>query len=54
MEDDMPAIADFFERVLVKREPTEMVRRDVEDFRLPLQTFYYCFDNGWPPARARH
>jgi glycine hydroxymethyltransferase len=54
MEDDMPAIADFFERVLVKREPTETVRRDVEDFRLPLQTFYYCFDNGWPPAKARH
>jgi len=54
MEDDMPAIADFFERILVKREPTEKVRRDVEDFRLPLQTFYYCFDNGWPLARARH
>ena len=50
MEKDMPAIADFFERVLVKREPTATVRRDVEDFRLPLQTFYYCFDNGWPPG----
>ena len=50
MEGDMPAIADFFERLLVKREPAEAVRRDVEDFRLPLQTFYYCFDNGWPPG----
>jgi glycine hydroxymethyltransferase len=49
IETDMPAIADFFERILVKREPTEAVRRDVEDFRLPLQTFYYCFDNGYPP-----
>jgi len=51
MEDDMPAIADFFERILVKREPPETVRRDVEDFRLPLQTFYYCFDNGYPPGK---
>jgi glycine hydroxymethyltransferase len=53
MEDDMPAIADFFERILVKREPTATVRRDVEDFRLPLQTFYYCFDNGYPPRIPR-
>jgi glycine hydroxymethyltransferase len=52
-EGDMPAIADFFERVLVKREPPEAVRRDVEDFRLPLQTFYYCFDNGYPPTSSK-
>jgi hypothetical protein len=51
MENDMPTIADFFERILVKGEPAEKVRRDVEDFRLPLQTFYYCFDNGWPLRR---
>jgi glycine hydroxymethyltransferase len=52
MEDHMPTIADFFERVLVKQEKPESVRRDVEDFRLPLQTFYYCFENGRPPAKA--
>jgi glycine hydroxymethyltransferase len=52
MEEHMPAIADFFERVLVKQEKPESVRRDVEDFRLPLQTFYYCFENGWPAAKA--
>jgi glycine hydroxymethyltransferase len=51
MEAHMPVIAEFFERVLVKREKPEAVRRDVEDFRLPLQTFYYCFDNGWPPQK---
>ena len=50
MEKDMPAIADFFERILVKQEQPDDVRRDVEDFRRPLQTFYYCFDNGWPPG----
>jgi glycine hydroxymethyltransferase len=53
MEDDMPVIANFFERILVKREPPETVRRDVEDFRLPLQTFYYCFDNGYPPGKSK-
>jgi glycine hydroxymethyltransferase len=50
MGKDMPAIADFFERILVKQEQPDDVRRDVEDFRRPLQTFYYCFDNGWPPG----
>jgi glycine hydroxymethyltransferase len=53
VEDDMPVIANFFERILVKREPPETVRRDVEDFRLPLQTFYYCFDNGYPPGKSK-
>jgi glycine hydroxymethyltransferase len=50
VEKDMPAIAGFFERILVKQEQPDDVRRDVEDFRRPLQTFYYCFDNGWPPG----
>ncbi|MEZ4679646.1 MAG: aminotransferase class I/II-fold pyridoxal phosphate-dependent enzyme [Caldilineaceae bacterium] len=50
MEADMATIADFFKRVLVDGEATTAVRRDVEAFRLPLQDFYYNFDNGWPPA----
>ena len=52
MEEHMPTIAEFFERVLVKQEKPESVRRDVEDFRQPLQDFYYCFENGRPPAKA--
>ena len=51
MEDDMADIADFMARVLVKGEATEAVLKDVLDYRLPLQTFYYNFDNGWPPAK---
>ena len=47
---DMDTIAGFFERVLIDGEKPDSVRKDVEDFRLPLQNFYYCFDNGWPPA----
>lgn len=47
-EADMSAIAGFIARVLVENEVPENVARDVEDFRLPLQTIYYNFDNGWP------
>ncbi len=47
---DMGTIAGFLERVLIDGEAPDLVRKDVEDFRLPLQNFYYCFDNGWPPS----
>jgi glycine hydroxymethyltransferase len=52
MESDMETIARFFERILMDGEDPRAVRKDVEDFRLPLQTFYYCFDHGWPPSMA--
>jgi glycine hydroxymethyltransferase len=48
MEDDMDTIAEFFKRVLIDGEDTDSVRQDVEAYRLPLQDFYYNFDNGWP------
>ena len=48
MEEDMDTIAEFFKRVLIDGEDTNSVRQDVEAFRLPLQDFYYNFDNGWP------
>jgi glycine hydroxymethyltransferase len=47
-EADMAVIAGFISRVLVDGETPEAVAKDVEDFRLPLQTLYYNFDNGWP------
>ncbi|MCB9100165.1 MAG: aminotransferase class I/II-fold pyridoxal phosphate-dependent enzyme [Anaerolineales bacterium] len=47
-EADMATIADFMARVLIDGESTQTVGQDVIDFRLPLQTFYYNFDNGWP------
>jgi glycine hydroxymethyltransferase len=47
-EDDMATIADFMARVLVEGASTEAVGQDVVDFRLPLQDFYYNFDNGLP------
>jgi glycine hydroxymethyltransferase len=47
-EEDMATIADFIARVLVSGESTGSVGKDVIDFRLPMQDFYYCFDNGLP------
>ena len=47
-EADMATIADFMARVLINGESTASVGADVIDFRLPLQTFYYNFDNGLP------
>ena len=51
-EAHMPVIAELFERVLLKRENPDSVRRDVEAFRLPLQTLYYNFDHGLPEEDA--
>lgn len=47
-EADMATIADFIARILINGESPQTVGQDVIDFRLPLQTFYYNFDNGWP------
>lgn len=48
-EADMATIADFIARVLIENEAPVQVGQEVVDFRLPQQTFYYCFDNGLPP-----
>jgi glycine hydroxymethyltransferase len=48
-EAEMETIADFIARVLIEGESTELVGREVIDFRLPQQTFYYNFDHGLPP-----
>ena len=47
--DDTATIADFIARVLIENEAPVQVGQEVVDFRLPQQTFYYCFDNGLPP-----
>jgi glycine hydroxymethyltransferase len=49
-EADMETIADFVARVLIERQEPERVAHDVEAFRLPFQTLYYCFENGLPSA----
>ena len=52
IEKDMGAIADLFERILIENEAPEVVAKDVEAYREPLQKFYYNFDHGWPPGKS--
>jgi glycine hydroxymethyltransferase len=47
-EAEMNQIADFIARVLVHGEEPEQVGQEVEEFRRPFQTIYYCFENGLP------
>jgi glycine hydroxymethyltransferase len=51
-ETDMDTIARFLEKILINQDESDSARKDVEEFRLPLQTFYYCFDNGRPPSSS--
>jgi len=44
----METVAGFIARVLVEKENSEEVSKDVVDFRLPKQTLYYNFDHEYP------
>ena len=43
--ENMDAVADFFERVIIKRENPEKVREDVKEFRQNFKYINYCFEN---------
>jgi len=45
-ENDMQYIAELMERVVVKKEPTEKVRRDVVEFRKRFQKVHYAFETA--------
>ena len=47
-EDGMETITDLIAHVLEKNEDPKLVGKEVEGFRHPFQTLYYCFDNGYP------
>lgn len=44
-ESEMVEIAEFIKRVVIDRESTEKVGRDVIEFRRQYQKIHYCFDN---------
>lgn len=48
-EAEMATIADLIARVVVGAEP-EALRAEVEAFRAPYQTIWYCFEHGLPPG----
>jgi glycine hydroxymethyltransferase len=51
-EAEMETIADFIARVVSGKDRPEAIVNDVVEFRLPFQTLYYCFENGFPPNMA--
>ncbi len=43
--ENMDVVADFFERVIIKRENPEKVRKDVKAFRQNFKYINYCFES---------
>ncbi len=48
-EGHMETIADFIARILVEGAAPETVVQEVQAFRAPFQTLYYCVEHGLPP-----
>ncbi|HHH79951.1 MAG TPA: serine hydroxymethyltransferase [Thermoplasmatales archaeon] len=46
-EDEMEKVADFIKRVILDKEPTEKIRKEVADFRRNYQNVHYCFHEGF-------
>ena len=43
-EKEMEEIAEFIKRVIVEKEPSEKVKKDVTEFRKKFQKVHFCFD----------
>ena len=46
-EKEMDEIAEFYERVLLKKEKPEKIKEDVKEFRKDFQELHYCFKEGY-------
>jgi len=44
---EMNDVADFYERVLLKKEKPELVRKDIKAFRDGFQELHYCYKEGF-------
>jgi glycine hydroxymethyltransferase len=44
---EMNDVADFYERVLLKKEKPELVRKDIKAFRDDFQELHYCYKEGF-------
>jgi glycine hydroxymethyltransferase len=49
-ETEMDTIAGFIASILIEKRKPDAVVTEVAAFRLPFQTVYYCFENGFPPV----
>jgi glycine hydroxymethyltransferase len=48
-EPQMEGIAEFIAQVLIERVAPEAIVDEVQDFRRPYQTLFYCVEQGLPP-----
>lgn len=46
-ESEMDVVAEFYERVLLKKEDPKRIKADVKEFRKDLQELHYCFKEGF-------
>ena len=46
-ESEMEAVADFYQRVLIKKENLKTINADVKEFRKDFQELHYCFKEGF-------
>ncbi|MCK4995957.1 MAG: serine hydroxymethyltransferase [Thermoplasmatales archaeon] len=46
-ESEMEAVADFYQRALIKKEKPETIKADVKEFRKDFQELHYCFKEGF-------
>jgi len=46
-EKEIDEVAEFYERVLLKNENADKVRKDIKEFRKDFQELHYCFKEGF-------
>ena len=46
-ENEMDQIAEFFMRILLKKETSSKIRKDIKEFRRNYQEIQYCFNKGY-------
>jgi glycine hydroxymethyltransferase len=46
-ENEMYEIADFFERILIKKESSKKIKKDIQDFRKNYQKIHFCFNENF-------
>lgn len=46
-ENEMYEIADFFERILIKKESSKKIKNDIQDFRKNYQEIHFCFNENF-------
>ena len=46
-EKEMDEIAEFYERVLLKKEDPKKIKSDIKEFRKEFQKLHYCYEEGF-------